>query len=49
MQTLRGLKPSEFPLAQPYRIKVVKATDKTKLDDYAKNMPVEKFRRKSSS
>ena len=28
-QTLRGLKPSEFPLAEPYRIKVVKATDKT--------------------
>ena len=26
-QTLRGLKPSEFPLAEPYRIKVVKATD----------------------
>ena len=33
--TLRGLKPSEFPLAEPYRIKVVKATDKTKLSDYA--------------
>ena len=33
--TLRGLRPSEFPLAEPYRVKVVKATDKTKLSDYA--------------
>src|SRR5688572_2994938 len=37
-QTLRGLKPSEFPLAEPYRIKVVKATAGTKLSDYAADM-----------
>jgi predicted Zn-dependent protease len=39
MQTIRDLKPSEYPLAQPYRIKVIKATEQTKLEDYAKNVP----------
>ena len=34
--TLRALKPSEFPLAEPYRVKVVKATDKTRLPDYCR-------------
>jgi predicted Zn-dependent protease len=46
-QTLRGLKPSEFPLAEPYRIKVVKATDGTKLSDYASDMPEEKFKKET--
>ncbi|MEP7243093.1 MAG: M48 family metalloprotease [Gammaproteobacteria bacterium] len=45
LQTLRSLKASEYPLAQPYRIKVIQATDKTKLDDYAKNVPVEKYQK----
>jgi predicted Zn-dependent protease len=45
--TLRGLKPSEFPLAEPYRIKVVKATDATKLSDYAADMPEEKFKKET--
>jgi predicted Zn-dependent protease len=45
--TLRGLKPSEFPLAEPYRIKVVKATDATKLTDYAADMPEEKFKKET--
>lgn len=45
--TLRGLKPSEFPLAEPYRIKVVKATDKTKLSDYAADMPEDKFKKET--
>src|SRR6187399_1173390 len=45
--TLRGLKPSEFPLAEPYRIKVVKATDGTKLSDYAADMPEEKFKKET--
>ena len=45
IQTMRGLKTSEYPLAQPYRIKVIKATDKTKLDDYAKDMPVDKYKK----
>jgi len=44
-QTLRNLKPSEYPLAQPYRIKVVQATEHTRLEDYAKNVPVEKYQK----
>jgi predicted Zn-dependent protease len=45
MQTLRDLKPSEYPLAQPYRIKIIKATEQTKLEDYAKQVPVEKYQK----
>ena len=45
--TLRGLKPSEFPLAEPYRIKVVKATNKTQLNDYAQDMPEDKFKKET--
>jgi predicted Zn-dependent protease len=45
--TLRGLRPSEFPLAEPYRIKVVKATDKTRLSDYAAEMPEDKFKKET--
>jgi predicted Zn-dependent protease len=44
-QTMRNLKPSEYPLAQPYRIKVVQATEHTRLEDYAKNVPVEKYQK----
>ena len=43
--TLRSLKPSEYPLAEPYRIKVVKVTEGTRLEDYAKNVPVEKYKK----
>ena len=46
-QGLRGLKPSEFPLAEPYRIKVVKATAQTKLSDYAADMPEDKFKKET--
>jgi predicted Zn-dependent protease len=45
IQTLRSLKPAEYPLAEPYRIHVIQATDKTKLDDYAKDVPVEKYKK----
>ena len=45
--TLRDLKPSEFPLAEPYRIKIVKATDKTNLADYAADMPEDKFKKET--
>jgi predicted Zn-dependent protease len=45
--TLRGLKPSEFPLAEPYRIKVVKANNKTNLSDYAADMPEDKFKKET--
>jgi predicted Zn-dependent protease len=46
-QTLRGLKPSEFPLAEPYRVKVVKATDKTRLSDYSADMPEDRFKKET--
>lgn len=46
-QTLRSLKPSEFPLAEPYRLKMVKATEKTRLDDYVKDVPEDKYRRET--
>jgi predicted Zn-dependent protease len=45
VQTLRDLKPSEYPLAQPYRIKIIKATEQTKLEDYAKAVPSEKYQK----
>lgn len=43
--TMRGLKPSEFPLAEPYRLDVRKATVDTNLDDYVKDVPVEKYQK----
>ncbi len=45
IQTMRSLKPSEYPLAQPYRIKVIRADEGTKLDEYAKSVPVEKYQK----
>jgi len=39
------MKPSEYPLAEPYRLKIIQATDTTRIDDYAKDMPVEKFKK----
>jgi predicted Zn-dependent protease len=46
IQTLRALKTSEYPLAEPYRIKVVDGTDdKKKLEEYAKAMPVERYKK----
>ena len=45
VETLRGIKPSEFPLAQPYRVKVIQATDKTRIETYAKDVPVEKYKK----
>jgi predicted Zn-dependent protease len=45
IETLRNLKPSEYPLAQPYRLHVIKADANTKLDAYAKQVPVEKYQK----
>ncbi|MGD9599637.1 MAG: M48 family metalloprotease [Steroidobacteraceae bacterium] len=41
--TMRGLKPSEFPLAEPYRIAVVPYDGKTPLTTYAHDVPVERY------
>jgi len=45
VQTMRDLKPSEYPLAQPYRIKVIKATEQTKIDDYTKQVPTDGYQK----
>ena len=42
-QTLRSLKPSEFPLAEPYRIDLVKAQNGTKMEELAKDSPIKKY------
>jgi predicted Zn-dependent protease len=42
IQTLRHLKPAEYPLAQPYRLKIVTATATTKIQDYLKAVPDER-------
>jgi predicted Zn-dependent protease len=41
--TVRDLKPAEFPLAEPYRIKALRATETTRLADYADNIPADKY------
>jgi predicted Zn-dependent protease len=46
-QTLRALKPSEFPLAEPYRLKIVQADANTKLDEFAKDVPEDKYKRET--
>lgn len=44
-QTLRPLRPSEFPLAEPYRIRIRKAEADTKLESYVQNMPIERYKK----
>jgi len=44
-QTLRSLKPAEFPLAEPYRIRIKQAGDNTDLATYAADVPVEKYQK----
>ncbi|MBV6416205.1 MAG: Beta-barrel assembly-enhancing protease [Steroidobacteraceae bacterium] len=43
VETMRGLKPAEFPLAEPYRIAVVPYDGKTPLSTYAHDVPVESY------
>src|SRR5690349_23215051 len=45
--TLRGLRPAEFPLTEPYRVKVVKATEQTDISAYAADMPEDKFKKET--
>ncbi|HKT72987.1 MAG TPA: M48 family metalloprotease [Steroidobacteraceae bacterium] len=45
IQTMRRLRPSEFPLAQPYRVKVIPVTETTRLEEYTKDIPLEKFKK----
>jgi predicted Zn-dependent protease len=42
-ETMRDLKPAEYPLAEPYRIKILRATNKTRLAEYADAIPAQKY------
>jgi predicted Zn-dependent protease len=44
-QTMRGLRPSEYPLAEPYRLRVRAATATDRIEDYADSVPVERFQK----
>lgn len=42
-QTLRGLKPAEFPLTEPHRLRIVTADANTRIADLAKEAPIPKY------
>ncbi len=42
-ETMRDLRPSEYALAEPYRLAIIRATDKTRLGDYAQNIPAQRY------
>jgi predicted Zn-dependent protease len=42
-ETTRDLRAAEYALAEPYRLKILRATDKTRLADYARDIPAEKY------
>jgi predicted Zn-dependent protease len=41
--TLRRLKDNEFQLAEPRRIRIIKATDGMRVEDLARNSPIKKY------
>lgn len=43
IRTFRRLKPSEFALAEPYKIKTIRATENTRIADLARNSPISKY------
>jgi predicted Zn-dependent protease len=43
-ETMRELRPAEYPLAEPYRIKILRATRSTRLSEYAEQIPAHKYR-----
>jgi predicted Zn-dependent protease len=42
-ETTRDLRAAEFALAEPYRLKIVRATERTRLAEYAADIPAEKY------
>ncbi|MBK9253360.1 MAG: M48 family metalloprotease [Proteobacteria bacterium] len=42
-ETMRSLKSAEFPLTEPYRLKILRATETTRLAEHAQNIPAEKY------
>ncbi len=43
MQTFRKMRTAEFPLAEPYRIKIEKAEEGTRIEDVAKTVPLAEY------
>jgi predicted Zn-dependent protease len=43
METFRKMRTVEFPLAEPYRIKIQKAGENTRIADLAKNAPIAEY------
>jgi predicted Zn-dependent protease len=43
IKTFRRLKDNEFPLAEPNRIRIVKADAQTRVEDLARNSPIRKY------
>src|SRR5690606_2644782 len=44
-ETTRALRPAEYALAEPYRLRILRATDKTRLAEYAERIPSHKYQR----
>jgi predicted Zn-dependent protease len=42
-ETMRELRPAEYALAEPYRLRVIRATEKTRLSEYAEAIPAQKY------
>ncbi|MGH6610976.1 MAG: hypothetical protein ACRECQ_12050, partial [Burkholderiaceae bacterium] len=43
IKTFRRIKQNEFALAEPYKIKTIRATENTRIADLAKTSPIEKY------
>lgn len=43
IKTFRRLKDNEFALAEPYKVRIVRASANTRIEDLAKNSPVKKY------
>jgi predicted Zn-dependent protease len=43
INTFRRLRQNEFALAEPYKIRIVKATENTRIADLAKNSPIKEY------
>ncbi len=44
-ETMRDLRPAEYALAEPYRLRILRATDKTRLSEYAERIPAQKYQK----
>lgn len=44
-ETMRDLRTAEFALAEPYRLKIIRATDRTRLADYAGAIPADRYKK----